>query len=67
MINDFTLNCLGLMGENIVVVPNIFTFDILYLINSFNEKTAYGSRISEINPNYQSRLTRFKDWKILRR
>ena len=63
-IDDFTLNCLGLMGENIVVVPNIFTFDILYLINSFNEKTAYGS---ETRHNYQSRLIRFKDWKILRR
>ena len=63
-INDFTLNCLGLIGENIVVVPNIFTTDILYLINSFNEKTAYVSYISEINPNHESRLIRFKDWKI---
>jgi hypothetical protein len=61
-INDFTFNCLGLIGENIVIVPNVFSYDINTLLYGFDKKEAIGFKNC---PNYKIRKSKFKNWKIL--
>ena len=60
--NDFTFNCLGLIGENIVVIPNVFPYDIKALLCGFDNKQ--GS-VSIFCPNRKTRKLKYKNWDIL--
>jgi len=62
--NDFSFNCLGLMGENIVSVPNIFLHNIPFLLNQLDNKVGFECKIS---PNYKQRKEKYKDWTVVER
>ena len=64
-INNFSFNSLGLIGENIVLVPNIFSNDIEPILYQIDNKYGFGSRIC-FNYEHQKEL-KYKDWQILRR
>jgi hypothetical protein len=60
--NDFTFNCLGLIGENITVIPNVFSNNIQHLLSSFDRKEGLGSKMC---PNFNKRKLKYKNWKII--
>lgn len=62
--NDFSFNSLGLIGENLVIVPNIFIYNIEFILNQLDKKEGFESKIC---PNYKKRKEKYKDWKILKR
>lgn len=62
--NDFSFNCLGLIGENIVVIPNIFLNSIPFLLKQIDNEEGFESKIC---PNYINRKDKYKDWKIVKR
>lgn len=62
--NDFSFNCLGLIGENIVVVPNIFLKNIVILLKQLENKEGFESKIC---PNHKQRKEKYANWKIIKR
>jgi hypothetical protein len=61
--NDFSFNSLGLIGENIVVIPNIFGTNINYFLDQFDKKIGYAGRFLK-NPIL--RENKYKNWKIIK-
>jgi hypothetical protein len=62
--NDFSFNVLGLINENIVIIPNIFSNEVPPILNQIDNKLGFESRICL---NNKERKLKYKDWKILRR
>jgi hypothetical protein len=62
--NDFSFNVLGLINENIVIIPNIFSNEVAPILNQIDNKLGFESRICL---NNKERKLKYKDWKILRR
>jgi hypothetical protein len=61
--NDFSFNVLGLISENIVIVPNIFSNEVSPILNQIDNKSGFESKIC-FN---KERKLKYKDWKILKR
>lgn len=61
--NDFSFNSLGLIGENIVVIPNTFGDDINYFLDQFEKKIGYAGIFLK-NPIL--RENKYKNWKIIK-
>lgn len=62
--NDFSFNVLGLKGENIITIPNIFCDDVPFILNQIDTRTAFESKIC---PNHKRRKNKYSGWTFIKR